>query len=1181
MTTIFNFPFDDLPDNHPRRIEAAEDEVLRYNPDSGIPDHLSAAADLDSDARTAANEILLSCGFSVPPLISELVDIEKSQLLTLAVDKKCLRSSQEFITALLGHLGTGVVALIRVVFFSTDTFTENTDLLALIERVINLDKAHPFDPNFRRLVPHLRKADTLNQALLRTQRILIRTFSSPFAQTQETMPAFSVFDETGNAKPFFVRRNLTSEEALHPILKSVEYTQKSRINRMPLPSVPSKFSSTTDVPIGTTSVIHSLDMFRRAFSVFTTNLLSKVPLGRSKAIVAGGAVSACLLPWPQPIVELYTHEKRMHEILLKLLWKLPLEIANIVITYSRILQSCTNRTDSALFEHLCGDLSPYSGSDIDVFFVCPFGATDVDAAMDLFPAVHSLIVKNRAAAAPLVRRFITKKKTPNHWIFRDIDETDPNYDWFIQTKAEIEKIEAEDEEYETILERFDEGKGNFDERDENGWNDLVQEGLAARLKLLWTVRTTNSVTITGCHPVRHVQLMLPVVRCPEQVVYPFDLDCVSVFYDGSNVYATPRSLRSFNTRTNFVDRISLQDRSRCVRILKYCTRGFSTVAFEVCRHFPRCDVVASRLLRETIVRGFPELIAENSKATQVFDPDMEDNDEWIPLRFDPKKGGDTMEPPGEIIGMDYTTAPLLYGPQMSNSDLITQIKTFEKLSTFPTLRDRKPIMLRLRHELTSKPSAFKKEISKTRYETLIPMQFKFLKDGTVGRRVQFATGFHLCYLCKKDVGELSNHSTAAEHHESSDDNSESEKRSHRRIGVCDNCEDLNKRKREEIADLTGKIALVTGGRVKIGNAVVLRLLRNGAFVHVTTRFPLLLLHSLQQQDDSYVWWHRVKVYGLDLRDLNAVTQFCTYLTNSVEKLDIFIQNAAQTIRRPASYYKPIVEAEAALTNSLSENTLENWVKLDGSVDLMIEDEVDAGSSLSMVSTSKSTEFSTSFDGQGVSLSAIRTLLIPDDLKKIDSKKTTIDTDWSLETHAASATDPKDLRPSTTWSQTLPDVPLSEIAEVYVINSIAPTLLLQRLQQLLSSLKYPRPYPTFVVNVSSREGSFSASAKTDLGLGFDGSSGTHPHTNSAKSALNRLTQTIASDWMREGIYVNAVDPGWVSVMGPAKKAETWAEIIPPLSVEDGAARILDPIIGGYNGRGLASGVLFRNFAVSDW
>ncbi|KAJ3386052.1 hypothetical protein HDU84_001820 [Entophlyctis sp. JEL0112] len=1193
---MFVFPFDALPpDDELHATVEGHHDGLKYCPDDPtVPDHLSAAAELDSLARrqrSTAHGALVAHGFSIPPLLAEIADADKGLALAASVERICIRSSAEFVAGMLGHMGTGVCALIRTVFYAgADIRVE--EMLTLVEKLIDDGDHVNADKRFPRLARNLRNTDALHQALLRAQRSLVRAFASPFAQTVETMPAFPVFDsETGIARPAFKRRNLNKMEALHPFLPRTESRNEKYFY----------FTTATDVPVGAPSVVFTLEMFKRSFNVFTAGLLNKVPLGRNAAVVAGGAVAACLHPWPQSILKLYAAEKFMERFQARLFSRFPPEILLMIESYAQVVGALATKTDVALFDHLCGPASPYAKSDVDIFFVCPNGSTSVDVALDHFPKVHSAVVKNRSEATPLIRNFISDKDLSEgkHWI-SNLRYGFLQDDWFVIVKNEVEHVPRLQPSSETYT------------RNTSGWNSKLEEKLAARLKLLWTVRTTNSVTITGCHPVRHVQLMLPVVRAPEQVVYPFDLDCVTVFFDGSNVYATPRSLRSFNTRTNFVDRVSLQDRARCVRMMKYASRGFSTVAFEVCRHFPRCDIDASQLLREVIERRFKSLVY---KAPPEKDLHSDDEDEFqIPLRFNPEAGGDTVEPPGNIIGMDYTPAPLLYGRQCDPSDLLTQIQTFEDPSTFKELVNKKPIVRRLEFRITSNPENFKSEISTPRFGSLIPMQFKFLKDGVIGRRVQFATGFHMCYICKKDVDQEAKADSDKDELQSSSESStdddtkdqadsveevkeveapENAQQPPKQIVICASCNELNQQKRDETVDLRGKVALVTGGRVKIGHAVVLRLLRNGAEVHVTTRFPLMLLHSLRQQKDCDSWWSRLHVYGLDLRDLTTVSKFCDWLNSRLEKLDILIQNAAQTVRRPAAYYAPLVQTESELRSNLDAKVLANWVRFDGSSSLstltLASETEESGENLvlrGVTSAGSDSVVLPRLSDSDISPSALRTLLRPADVQDLDRQVET-DKKWSLTTHASRAEDPFDLRASTSWTQALPNVPLSEMAEVLVINSLAPMLLLQRLQRLLSPAVHTRTHPTFVVNVSSREGSFSAtSGRDDLGLGFDDAAGAHPHTNMAKSALNRLTQTIAADWAREGIYVNAVDPGWVSLMGPVvmedgKGIGGRAGIIPPLSVEDGAARILHPVVSGFNGRGLVSGLLFRNFSPSDW
>ena len=55
--------------------------------------------------------------------------------------------------------------------------------------------------------------------------------------------------------------------------------------------------------------------------------------------------------------------------------------------------------------------------------------------------------------------------------------------------------------------------------------------------------------------------------------------------------------------------------------------------------------------------------------------------------------------------------------------------------------------------------------------------------------------------------------------------------------LCPSCAEFNFLKRGELADLTGRVALLTGGRVKIGYQAGIKLLRAGAHLIVTTRFP--------------------------------------------------------------------------------------------------------------------------------------------------------------------------------------------------------------------------------------------------------------------------------------------------------------------------------------------------------
>ncbi|KAI9350067.1 hypothetical protein DFJ73DRAFT_833009 [Zopfochytrium polystomum] len=949
-------------------------------------------------------------------------------------------------------------------------------------------------------------------------------------------------------------------------------------------------------------------MFQRAFRIFTSGLLEKVGLARDKAVVAGGAVAACLHPWPSDILALWEEEVASTALIRSGLGKLlPPEIALAIDRSAEWTAAKKLELDRKLFEHLCGKTSAYSSSDIDIFFVCPTGSVDVNSACQTLPMVHKSILRNREAVD--LRRILNKNDHKGHWVFTELNDWG---DWFrvkVYGSKTPEGLRGKSSrEYEREREKTD----------DDGWSPVMEESMRSRFKLLWTVRTTNSITVTGLHPVRHTQLMLPVVRAAEQVIYPFDLDCVAVFYDGSRVYASPRSLRAFNTRANFADLRSIQDRARALRMVKYGNRGFATVAFEICRHHPRCDVIVAANVRDMLARAFPKSVTAGGR--KPVDPD---NDEAYPVRFDPDDGNADLEPPLKSIGMDYTPAPLLFGPYIGASELHEQITTFAR-GWYPINGDENryftPLVKKMPHSLTKDAAVFSSTLLESD-GSFIPMQFKFVKDDWLARRIRFATALHLCYICKKDTGNSmeieANDDQSPEDQEgpspmnfdeNSDEDASQEKTSPkstaRRIALCKSCAELNARKRAQSIDLSGKVAIVTGGRIKIGRQVVLKLLRMGAEVHTTTRFPLLLLANLKAEPDSEKWWSRLKVYGLDLSEIPAILALCSYWSRNLPKLDMLIQNAAQTIRRPSEYYEPMVRAEAELTRTMDSKTMAALAFPDGQDGVGVPTIVGGDRPLvpltqiepkwiSDVARRLSIEPNSS-----LSSSALRSLITFDDAESFDAS---VPRSTSL---GAAPTvfdplgpEPTDTRTVTTWTQSISTVPTSEMAIVTLVNCLSPAILLQKLQGLLSSRRKPSgdSSPSFVVNVSSREGSFAPSGQDGMSGGdFGGgdTGGVHPHTNMAKAGLNRLTQSVAGDLATEGIHVVAVDPGWVSVMGPETgvRDETTRgsgrgivkdSIVPPLTDEDGAARVLDPVIQGLRDGVFFRGVLLRNFVVSTW
>ena len=126
--------------------------------------------------------------------------------------------------------------------------------------------------------------------------------------------------------------------------------------------------------------------------------------------------------------------------------------------------------------------------------------------------------------------------------------------------------------------------------------------------------------------------------------------------------------------------------------------------------------------------------------------------------------------------------------------------------------------------------------------------------------------------------------------------------------LCPECALFSHSKRDARTDLTGRRALLTGGRAKIGMYIALRLLRDGAHTTITTRFPKDAARRFAAMEDSADWLHRLRIVGIDLRDPSQVMA----LTDSLDAagpLDIIINNAAQTVRRSGNAYKPLVDAE--------------------------------------------------------------------------------------------------------------------------------------------------------------------------------------------------------------------------------------------------------------------------------
>ncbi|NDU72256.1 SDR family NAD(P)-dependent oxidoreductase [Actinomadura sp. DSM 109109] len=358
--------------------------------------------------------------------------------------------------------------------------------------------------------------------------------------------------------------------------------------------------------------------------------------------------------------------------------------------------------------------------------------------------------------------------------------------------------------------------------------------------------------------------------------------------------------------------------------------------------------------------------------------------------------------------------------------------------------------------------------------------------------------------------------------------------------LCPRCAEENLARRHARCDLRGRRAIVTGGRVKIGFQLALKLLRDGAEVLVTTRFPRDAARRFAAVPDAAAWADRVHVHGVDLLDLAAVAGLLESVHRRFPSLDILVNNAAQTVRRPAAYHRGVRAAESEPLTGLAAR-----------IDL-----VDAPPA-----------------GIGVPAAPALGAVPGAGLPRGREAAVAAGSDVLEALFPAGRTDesgqPLDLRDRNSWSLRLHEVDPAEWLEVQLVNSFAPFLLTSRLRGLLEASPWPDRY---VVQVSAMEGSFSRRHKTVR----------HPHTNMAKAALNMLTRTAAADYAASGIHMTSVDTGWVTDERPHpdKTAQREAGFRPPLDVIDGAARIYDPIVRGVGGERV-SGLFLKDYRPVDW
>jgi NAD(P)-dependent dehydrogenase (short-subunit alcohol dehydrogenase family) len=370
--------------------------------------------------------------------------------------------------------------------------------------------------------------------------------------------------------------------------------------------------------------------------------------------------------------------------------------------------------------------------------------------------------------------------------------------------------------------------------------------------------------------------------------------------------------------------------------------------------------------------------------------------------------------------------------------------------------------------------------------------------------------------------------------------------------LCPDCAAMSHAKRDARTDLSGKRALLTGGRAKIGMYIALRLLRDGAHTTITTRFPRDAVRRFSSLPDAHEWLHRLRVVGIDLRDPAQVIGLCDAMIEA-GPLDILINNAAQTVRRSPGAYAPLSEGES---QPLPDGPLPELLTFGHTNDAHPQ------ALAASIATHPLLSQQVLSQAGGRTADELTALAMAAGSSSLDrlAAGTAIDAGGLVPDH----------HDANSWTQHVHEVDPLEMLEVQLANVTAPFLLVSRLRPAMAASEARR---TYIVNVSAMEGQF--------GRGYKGPG--HPHTNMAKASLNMLTRTSAKEMLEtDGILMTSVDTGWITDERPHPTKVRLAEegFHAPLDLVDGAARVYDPIVRGEAGEDLY-GVFLKDYTPAAW
>ena len=380
--------------------------------------------------------------------------------------------------------------------------------------------------------------------------------------------------------------------------------------------------------------------------------------------------------------------------------------------------------------------------------------------------------------------------------------------------------------------------------------------------------------------------------------------------------------------------------------------------------------------------------------------------------------------------------------------------------------------------------------------------------------------------------------------------------------LCTKCGEHNYSYRTLQLDLSGRIAIVTGGRVKIGYYISTKLLSYGCKVIITTRFPKDSLLKYQQDPDYEKWKDNLIIYPIDFRIFESTIKFINYIKENFTHIDILINNAAQTLRRTSSYYNYLLPIETKEVNKENDKIIvkEDYVSIQNSNPKILDNKPEILNSLIPSENRKNSDF------QEILPLSVITSQIKIMEEKYQPSVTMMGSDGQPYDFAGG---------KNSWNFEFDEIPFQEFTEVQIINAWTPYYLCVKLKPLMEKSPFQDKY---IVNVTAVEGMFNHYKRT-----------THVHTNMAKAALNMFTRTCGKYLKNIGIYMTCVDTGWVNYMDEMTKLidENEKELFEnkftniPLDELDGAMRVLQPIIEGIKNKNYLYGILLKNYTTSVW